>query len=153
MRFLPVVEIRSVTPVASIYDLESGEPTDSIKYLNGENIEISVSFADSFDVVDTSIRKPKIEFVQGNTVKTIADGITELSYKKTGVSTKMSGLTDGDVIIRVTAYDRAGNKTTKEESYKIDQTTDSPVIIYGDNSVNNSWSDISSLVVLLPARS
>ena len=140
----PVVEIRSVTPVASIYDLESGEPTDSIKYLNGENIEISVSFADSFDVVDTSIRKPKIEFVQGNTVKTIADGITELSYKKTGVSTKMSGLTDGDVIIRVTAYDRAGNKTTKEESYKIDQTTDSPVIIYGDNSVNNSWSDISS---------
>lgn len=140
----PVVEIRSVTPVASIYDLESGEPTDSIKYLNGENIEISVSFADSFDVVDTSIRKPKIEFVQGNTVKTIADGITELSYKKTGVSTKMTGLTEGDVIIRVTAYDRAGNKTTKEESYKIDQTTDSPVIIYGDNSVNNSWSDISS---------
>ena len=139
----PVVEIRNVTPIALKYNLVTGV-AESKKYLNGENLEISVSFTDAFDVVDTSTRKPKIEFVQGSTVKTIAANITELSYKATNVSTKMEGLTDGTVIIRVTAYDRAGNKTVKEEEYEIDQSTDFPVIITGENSVTNTWSDIST---------
>lgn len=139
----PVVEIRNVTPIALKYNLVTGV-AESTKYLNGENLEISVSFTDAFDVVDTSTRKPKIEFVQGSTVKTIAANITELSYKATNVSTKMTGLTDGTVIIRVTAYDRAGNKTVKEEEYEIDQSTDFPIIITGENSVTNTWSDIST---------
>ena len=136
----PVVEIRSVSPIASKYNADG--TVASTNYLNGKNVSIAVSFTDAFDVVDTTTNKPKIEFVQGDNVVTILDDINVLSCTVTNVDT--TGLTDGDVTIRVTAYDRSGNETVEEVPFEIDQTTDNPVILSGDDNLvlNYSYNQI-----------
>ena len=166
----PVVEIRNVTPIAYAYNenstvektTESGTASQvEKKYING-NISVSVSFTDAFDVVDTdenSTRKPKIEFIQldsdDNEISSvIEENITNLSVTKDNVIT--TGLNSGtndegkEVIIRVTAYDRAGNRSVKEEKLTVRQDTDKPYIVLENTNsattrtLNNLFSDISS---------
>ena len=166
----PVVEIRNVTPIAYAYNenstvektTESGTGSQvEKKYING-NISVSVSFTDAFDVVDTdenSTRKPKIEFIQldsdDNEISSvIEENITNLSVTKDNVIT--TGLNSGtndegkEVIIRVTAYDRAGNRSVKEEKLTVRQDTDKPYIVLENTNsattrtLNNLFSDISS---------
>ncbi|SFI99047.1 hypothetical protein SAMN04487775_11037 [Treponema bryantii] len=157
----PVVEVSSLTPVAKKYDED--ESTDGNYYLNGK-VSFKVSFNDAKDIVDTSKRKPKVEFVHVDNVVNIKSGITSLSETIKNVDTTNSSLiddTDNTVIIRVTAYDRAGNKsvynvvakdddgtpqvykvseTVPENTrpYRIDQDTDKPYIVIPENATTKS---------------
>ena len=161
----PVVEVSSLTPVAKKYDED--ESTDGNFYLNGK-VSFKVSFNDAKDIVDTSKRKPKVEFVQGSTIKTIKSGITSLTDTITDADTEQ--LNSGAVTIRVTAYDRAGNKSvydvvandadgspvayntsgtvpSQTRNYIVDQDTDKPYIVLAEETgrtLNNSYEDISS---------
>lgn len=144
----PVIEIRNVTPEAYVYS-EDGTAS-STKYLNG-NISISVSFTDGFSSVQTDPDKPiplpKIEFIQGsNEIPITSDGeITTLSFTKNNIST--TSLDNSEVKIRVTAYDRAGNKSVEERTYTVDQDTDKPYVVVAENyakrTINNLYADIS----------
>lgn len=139
----PQVEIRDVAPIAyKNFDI-NGDPVEGAqKYLNGSNISFTVSFTDDYTGVDKNTNKPVIEFVQnGNVVSTIASNITEFPYHVINADT--TGLT-GEVSICVTAYDVAGNKTVVPQEYVIDQDTDNPVIITDNNSINNTWAQISN---------
>ncbi len=139
----PQVEIRDVAPIAYKNFDTNGDPVEGAqKYLNGSNISFTVSFTDDYTGVDKTTNKPVIEFVKnGNSVRTIASNITEFPYHVTNADT--AGLT-GEVSIRVTAYDVAGNKTVVSQDYVIDQDTDNPVIITDNNSISNTWAQISN---------
>lgn len=145
----PQIEVRKVDPEAYVYE-ENGTASTT-KYLNG-NVAITVFVTDDSAGVEMDSNKPakmpKIEFVQGSTSTTIttAGEIDELPFTKT-VST--NGLTDNaSVTIRVTAYDKAGNKNTKDVEYTVWQDTDKPFIIVSENAnkrtVSNTLSQITS---------
>ena len=140
----PAVEIRDVSPIAYKDFDSNGDPvTDATEYLNGNNISFTVSFTDDYTGVDKTKNKPKIEFIQGGVVKsTIASNITTFPYHVSDADT--TGLNQGPAKIRVTAYDVAGNKTIVESEFEIDQSTDYPVILTDDNSITNTWAQISN---------
>ena len=140
----PAVEIRDVSPIAYKDFDSNGDPvTDATEYLNGNNISFTVSFTDDYTGVDKTKNKPKIEFIQGEVVKsTIASNITTFPYHVSDADT--TGLAQGPASIRVTAYDVAGNKTVVESNFEIDQSTDYPVILTDDNSITNTWAQISN---------
>ena len=140
----PAVEIRDVSPIAYKDFDSNGDPvTDATEYLNGSNISFTVSFTDDYTGVDKTKNKPKIEFIQGGEVKsTIASNITTFPYHVSDADT--TGLAQGPASIRVTAYDVAGNKTVVESNFEIDQSTDYPVILTDDNSITNTWAQISN---------
>ena len=139
----PTVEIRDVTPIAYKDFDNNGDPvTDATKYLNGDNIQFTVSFTDDYTGVDKTTNKPKIEFVQNEiVVGTITENIIQFPYKVLAAQT--SGLDPVATKIRVTAYDIAGNKSVVEEEFIIDQSTDEPVVITNNNSINNTWAQIT----------
>lgn len=145
----PQIEVRKVDPEA--YEYEENGTASTTKYLNG-NVAITVFVTDDSAGVEMDSNKPakmpKIEFVQGSTSTpiTTAGEIDELPFTKT-VST--TGLTDNaSVTIRVTAYDKAGNKNTKDVEYTVKQDTDKPFIVVAENAnkrtVSNTLSQITS---------
>ena len=123
----PVVDIRSVTPIASTYKPDA--TVDETDFINGK-ITVSVSFTDAFDVVDLETNKPKIEFIQGGQVKYKEENIDSLSYTTVIDTTQLTD--DADVTMKITAYDRSGNKTEKPVTYKVKQETDKPVVFPND---------------------
>lgn len=157
----PVVEVRNLNPIAKNYNED--ETTDGYYYLNG-NVSFIVTFNDVADKVDVETRKPKVEFVHSGNVVNIKSGITSLSETLQNVDTTNPGLiddTDNTVIIRATAYDRAGNKSVynvvaKDDDgspqvykdtdsvpentrpYRIDQDTDKPFIVIPENPSSKS---------------
>lgn len=145
----PVVTLSDISPVAYKYLGENGtkekESDDANavdkKYLNGSNVSIKISIADAYDIVDSTKNKAKIEIFEGT-------NITEGAVAKqsvTGITTPSNfiwenidttGITNGEITIRVTAWDRAGNETVWENTsaetpvrYFVNQTTDNPVIL------------------------
>lgn len=157
----PIVEVRNLNPIAKNYNED--ETTDGYYYLNG-NVSFIVTFNDVADKVDVETRKPKVEFVHSGNVVNIKSGITSLSETLQNVDTTNPGLiddTDNTVIIRATAYDRAGNKSVynvvaKDDDgspqvykdtdsvpentrpYRIDQDTDKPFIVIPENPSSKS---------------
>ncbi len=123
----PVIDIRSVTPIASTY--KANATVDETNFINGK-ITVSVSFADAFDVVDVETNKPKIEFIQGGQVKKSIEDIDSLSYTTVFDTTELTD--NADVTMKITAYDRSGNKKENPVTYKVKQVTDKPVVFPND---------------------
>jgi|GEM_PF-2245185 hypothetical protein len=123
----PVIDIRSVTPIASTYKTDA--TVDETNFINGK-ITVSVSFADAFDVVDVETNKPKIEFIQGGQVKKSIEDIDSLSYTTVFDTTELTD--NADVTMKITAYDRSGNKKENPVTYKVKQVTDKPVVFPND---------------------
>ena len=123
----PVIDIRSVTPIASTY--KANATVDETNFINGK-ITVSVSFADAFDVVDVETNKPKIEFIQGGQVKKSIEDIDSLSYTTVFDTTELTD--NAEVTMKITAYDRSGNKKENPVTYKVRQVTDKPVVFPND---------------------
>ncbi len=137
----PEIKILGRNPLATKYVDEAGNTDgNDEKYLNGDNIRIKLSISDDFDVVDSSSNKTKIEIFEG-TYSSTNPPATSVTPKKSqeinnpanfvwsDIATK-NVIADGPITIRVTAYDRAGNKTEKYYSdYRVDQSTDNPVVL------------------------
>lgn len=135
----PEIKILGRNPLATKYEDEAGT-TDGHdeKYFNGDNIRIKLSISDDFDVVDSTTNKPKIEIFEGNWSSTNEPTVAAKISSEIGnpanfvwndIATK-NRIADGAITIRVTAYDRAGNKTEKYYSdYYVDQSTDYPVVL------------------------
>lgn len=123
----PVIDIRSVTPIASTYKADA--TVDETNFINGK-ITVSVSFTDAFDVVDVETKKPKIEFIQGGQVKKSIEDIDSLSYTTVFDTTELTD--NAEVTMKVTAYDRSGNKKENPVTYKVKQVTDKPVVFPND---------------------
>ncbi len=105
----PVLAVSEISPVGTIYTDESGT-TDGNYYLNGDTTKIKLTISDSYDIVDTTTHKPVIEFIDSNG-KTLTQEIsTPASFTTSPLLTKTENLTEGELKIRVTAYDRSGNK-------------------------------------------
>ena len=89
-------------------------------------------------------KKAKIEFIQNGVVKkTIASPtFGETDFIDT------TEFAEGELLIRITAYDMAGNKTVCEDTYYVDQTTDIPVILpknSGNSTVKMSKEEAEDL--------
>lgn len=133
----PEIDIQSITPIAYKYTDEKGtKETDSDgkekEYVNGK-INIKVSVVDTWDSLSST--KPVIEFLKadGTPVNELTSEITNpANFTVKDVDT--TKLPDGSAKIKITAYDRAGNKTVKEQEILVDQRTDKPVILPGDDS-------------------
>ena len=123
----PVIDIRSVTPIASTYKADA--TVDETNFINGK-ITVSVSFTDAFDVVDVETNKPKIEFIQGGQVKKSIEDIDSLSYTTVFDTTELTD--NAEVTMKITAYDRSGNKKENPVTYKVKQVTDKPVVFPND---------------------
>ncbi len=136
----PVVDIRSVTPIASTYKADA--TVDETDFINGK-ITVSVSFTDAFDVVDLETNKPKIEFIQGGQVKKSIEDIDSLSYTTVFDTTELTD--NAEVTMKITAYDRSGNKKENPVTYKVKQVTDKPVVFPNDKdkvTLNYSYTQI-----------
>ena len=105
----PVLAVSEISPVATIYTDESGT-TDGNYYLNGDTTKIKLTISDSYDIVDTTTHKPIIEFIDANEKKLTQEISTPASFTTSPLLTKSENLAEGDLKIRVTAYDRSGNK-------------------------------------------
>ena len=153
----PAVKITNVQPLAYNYNygengalVESGEEEKitvgdkkvSKKYLNGKNVRLNLTIIPGLVGLDESEdRKPKVEFIQnGNTVYTINDAPSLGETEKID-TTDAEIFSPGEVIVRVTAYDMAGNKTVTEDTYYIDQATDYPVILPKTASISTLTMD------------
>lgn len=129
----PIVSEPEIKPIAYKYIGETRE-NDGKKYLNGNNVSIKVSISDKYDVVDSTTNPAIIEILDkdGNVVRSSGNITTPANYTWNNINT--NGIAAGDITIRITAYDRAGNKQVYEENgYSVDQNTDNPVIIPGNN--------------------
>lgn len=140
----PEITISSVSPIASTYkeitddDGKKKIEVDDTDFING-NISIAISITDN-DSVDITTNKPKIELIQKNdnnqeVVKYTVSNITKLPFDTGTIDTEdldsnHTKLDDNKpVIIRVTGYDRSGNKWHAEKTYKVKQSTDMPVVM------------------------
>ena len=85
--------------------------------------------------------KPVIEFIQGGETKLTIDAPT---FGNTPAidTTKFA---DGELLIRVTAYDLAGNKGVTQETYYVNQETDKPVISNSASNINLDAKDYSDI--------
>ena len=104
------------------------------KYLNGKNVTLPVTIiAGAVGLEEEGANKPVIEFIQGGETKLTIDAPT---FGNTPAidTTKFA---DGELLIRVTAYDLAGNKGVTQETYYVNQETDKPVIL-PKNSANST---------------
>lgn len=141
----PEVSISDVSPIAvNYYDsnnkLNENGNTDGKKYLNGKNVKIKLSITDKYDIVDVTNNLAKIELIDSaGTAKTVAENIdTPTNFTTEAIDTTQ--FAEGEVKIRVTAYDRAGNMTGKTDGsediggYYIKQATDKPVILPNKNT-------------------
>ena len=96
------------------------------KYLNGKNVIIPVTIMAGAVGLDTSdAKKPVIEFIQGGETKLTMDA-PDFGDTDPIDTTKFA---EGELLIRITAYDQAGNKGTAQETYYVKQATDVPVIL------------------------
>ena len=141
----PEVSISDVSPIAANYydssnKLNENGNTDGKKYLNGKNVKIKLSITDKYDIVDVTNNLAKIELIDSaGTAKTVAENIdTPTNFTTEAIDTTQ--FAEGEVKIRVTAYDRAGNMTGKTDGsediggYYIKQATDKPVILPNKNT-------------------
>ncbi len=129
----PLVSEPEIKPIAYKYIDETRE-NDGKKYLNGNNVSIKLSISDSYDIVDSTNNPAIIEILDkdGNVACSSGNITTPANYTWNNIDT--TNISTGDITIRVTAYDRAGNKRVYEETgYTVDQNTDKPVIIPGNN--------------------
>lgn len=135
----PVITLSDISPVAAKYTDELGT-SDGKKYLNGNNVSIRFAISDAYDVVDSTNNKAFIQILdkESGAVKLPANGeepvyiTTPANFTWADIDTRKiaSGDESKEIIIRVTAYDRAGNKTVTDFSdYFVDQTTDKPVVL------------------------
>lgn len=135
----PEIKILGRNPLATKYTDEAGTTDEyAEKYINGDNIRIKLSISDDFDVVDSTTNKPKIEIFEGSwnsdnppsaSAKISKEITNPANFSWSDIATK-NKIADGLITIRVTAYDRAGNKTEKYYSdYYVDQSTDNPVVL------------------------
>lgn len=140
----PQIEIQRVSPEAYIYQENGTKSTE--KYLNGD-VAVTIFITDGSSGVQMDSTKPaklpKIE-VDGSAITTSGE-ITEFPFTKT-IST--SGLDNTPVTINVTAYDKAGNKSTNHVTYTVKQDTDKPYVVVSENptkrTFTNTYSDITS---------
>ncbi|MBP5519354.1 MAG: hypothetical protein J6X84_02085 [Treponema sp.] len=108
----------------------NGKLTDK-KFLNGKNVKLNVSvIAGSLGLDESEQKSAKIDFIQ-------KDENQKEVLKKT-ISCPTFGETDEidttefenkELLIRITAYDKAGNKSVLEETFFVNQETDIPVIL------------------------
>ena len=135
----PVITLSDISPVAAKYTDELGT-SDGKKYLNGNNVSIRFAISDAYDVVDSTNNKAFIQILdkESGAVKLPANGeepvyiTTPANFTWSDIDTSKiaSGDESKEIIIRVTAYDRAGNETVTDFSdYFVDQTTDKPVVL------------------------
>ncbi len=129
----PNVGEPEIKPIAYKYVGEIRN-NDGKKYLNGNNVSIKLSISDAYDIVDSTNNPAIIEILDknGTVVRSSGNITTPANYTWNNINT--NGIDTGDITIRVTAYDRAGNKRVYEDTgYSVDQDTDKPVILPGNN--------------------
>ena len=150
----PTVTLSRVEPTAYNYPTEDGIPEKitkngvdyTKKYLNGKNVKLNITIiAGSVGLNEKDAdKKAKIEFIQNGVVKkTIASPtFGETDFIDT------TEFAEGELLIRITAYDMAGNKTVCEDTYYVKQDTDIPVILpknSGDATVSNTKADVETI--------
>ncbi|WP_039924792.1 Ig-like domain repeat protein, partial [Treponema sp. JC4] len=132
----PTISISEVKPIACKYTGEAGT-IDGKQYLNGDNVSIKLTISDNDSVYTASddatdeekSKNPKIE-IEDSTGKIISNTnvTTLINFVWDNIPTTQ--LADGPITIRVTAYDRAGNKKEiTNNNFEVDQDTDKPVIL------------------------
>ena len=120
---------------------DDGTEDTSKKYVNG-NISFTVVLNDKGGAgLDSSINKPKWEILDATTKAVIDSGyITEPTGQIITKDTTDAKLNGKKLIIRVTVYDIAGNKTVSDDSeytYTVDQSTDIPrIFVYTPSELN-----------------
>ena len=149
----PKVTITRVEPTAYKYPTEEnivekvtidGNQVDK-KYLNGKNVKLNVTIiAGSVGLNEKDDdKKPKIEFIQAGEVKKSIPSPTlgETPFIDT------TEFAEGELLIRITAYDMAGNKTVTEEKFYVSQDTDKPVILPNNSGNTTLIEDTSKELV------
>lgn len=142
----PAVESITISPVAYKYTDEAGtkQQKDGIdeEFING-TVKINITINDDGDsqvyknnTDTTDPKNPKVELVQnGTTLKSYS--LNTNGGVVNNINTKGSdpAIQDGKPLtVRVTVYDKAGNKTVTEKEYSVDQSTDKPVLLPKDAS-------------------
>lgn len=119
---------------AEFITVENKEVTK--KYINGKNVTLPVTIiAGAVGLEEKDEKRPKIEFIQNGQVKAIMDAPT---FDNTD-PIDTTQFEEGELLIKITAYDLAGNKGEATETYYVNQATDIPVIL-PKNSSNSSVS-------------
>ena len=122
----PVVDIESMLPTASKYsdNEEIEQPTG--QYLNG-SVTMKVSVIDAYDTVDTE--KSYWSIISSKSPEASAEKhkFTTPAKEAFVIDTKAIAGTE-EITVKIYAQDRAGNATLYERKYKVDQTTDIPLI-------------------------
>ncbi len=122
----PKISVDSMLPVAYKYpEDEEQNPVD--EYLNG-NVIMKVSVIDDYDKVEKD--KSWWQIVAEELPQTITEKHYFSNPTKEDFIIDTKAITNGakDISIKIHAEDRAGNFTETVNEYKIDQSTDNPVI-------------------------
>ena len=122
----PKISVDSMLPVAYKYpEDEEQNPVD--EYLNG-NVTMKVSVIDDYDKVEKD--KSWWQIVADDLPGTITEKHYFSNPTKEDFIIDTKAITNGakDISIKIHAEDRAGNFTETVNEYKIDQSTDNPVI-------------------------
>ena len=153
----PKVTISSVEPVAYKYIDEAGtKETDADgkvkKFLNGKNVKFGVTIIAGVVGLneDDEDKKPKIEFLQKDSDGNFTVNKLTLDAPTLGETSEIdtTKFEQDELLVRITAYDMAGNKTVVEENFYVDQSTDNPVIL--PKKSENSTLDLSEETVSEP---
>lgn len=122
----PKISVDSMLPVAYKYpEDEEQNPID--EYLNG-NVTMKVSVIDDYDKVEKD--KSWWQIVADDLPQTITEKhyFSNPTKEDFVIDTKAITNAAKDISIKIHAEDRAGNQTETITEYKIDQSTDNPVI-------------------------
>lgn len=130
----PVPLITNVDPVAEKQKDENGNIVE--KKING-TVTISGK------VTEKNL-KSLVLTVKDSAEKTETHTYSEASFEEKIDTTLFS---DGEVVFTLTATDEAGNESSVSENYKIDQTTDNPVIKFSNGKSTDDGVDYFNKVV------
>ena len=144
----PSISIESMLPTASKYSDNEEIELPTGEYLNG-NVTMKVSIIDDYDTVNTANTYWKIISSKS------PEASAEKHYFKTPakesfvIDTEEIAGTE-EITVKIYAEDRAGNSKTYEKKYKVDQTTDTPLIRpYTPKSVTLTYDSSNDITAAL----
>lgn len=125
----PTVEISAIYPSVEKWNHDSKEEENPT--VNGK-ITISASCGDANSGVDTKTKKPTIEIFKSDQNKTQGNLIPNCKWDYESVMLKAEantldfGVDKTYLLVKVTAYDKCGNKTEHKQLIYLDQESDRP---------------------------